>query len=347
MGLASCEVVRSTDPRKPRATFPCHEYRAHPSAVAPSLLRGIRYLADWRGDQPASDFLAGTGIDGTERFATECEATASTHQGIPMKQDRGRRIRLSPYRRFMADMLHFAMQVPVVPVERAMVLGPLAQARAAVGAGRPSWTSLFVRGFGLMAQEFAEFRRAWIKFPVPHLYEHPVSICAVAVERVHLGEHVVLAGLVRAPEHQTVHEIHAYLQRLKTAPIESIGYFRRLQFTSRLPRPIRRFLWWSTLHASGYKRAKRLGTFGLSSYGRLGAEQLRPLCPLTSLLTFGAIDPAGRVRVRIVYDHRVMDGAQVARALSRLEEIMNETLAAELTRSPFTGASSPRRTQAA
>lgn len=261
-----------------------------------------------------------------------------------MAEIRGKRLRITPYRRFMADMLHFAMQVPAVPVERPMDLGILANARAELGPGRPSWTSLFVRAFGLMAEEFPEFRRAWLKFPVPHMYEHPVSICAVAVERVHKGEPIVLAGLVRAPEHQTVYDIHAYLQRLKTAPLESIGYFRRVYFTSRLPRPVRRLLWWTTLNVSGYKRAKRLGTFGVSSYGRLGAEQLRPLCPLTSLLTFGPIDSRGHVRVRIIYDHRVMDGAQVARALRRIEELMNSRLTQEVTaKSPtsLAGAATP------
>ncbi len=257
-----------------------------------------------------------------------------------MVHGKGRRIRLSPYRRFMADMLHYAMQVPAVPVERRMVLEPLAIVRKQMGEQRPSWTALFVKGFGLVAEEFAEFRRAYIKLPRPHLYEHPVSICAVAVERLHRGEHIVLAGLVRAPERQPVQAIHEYLQRLKEAPIESIGYFRRLQFTSQLPRPVRRLLWWTTLNWSGYKRAKRLGTCGVSSYGRLGSEQLRPLCPLTSLLTFGPIDEVGRVRVRIIYDHRVMDGAQVARALCRLEEQMNEQLAGELE---YAASSTPLR----
>jgi len=242
----------------------------------------------------------------------------------------GKTIKVSPYRRFIADMLHFACKVPGVPVERTMELGATAVARLRVGRHRPTWTALFVKGYGMTAREFAELRRAWLTFPYTRLYEHPYTICAVAVERRFQGEHAVLAGLVRAPENQSLLAISQYLHRLKTAPAESIGYFRRVVFTSRFPRPVRRFLWWSTLNCSGNKRAKRLGTCGVSSYGQLGAEQLRPLCPLTSLLTFGPISPEGHVRVRIIYDHRVLDGAQIGRALVRLEQILTNELVQEL-----------------
>jgi hypothetical protein len=42
----------------------------------------------------------------------------------------------------------------------------------------------------------------------------------------------------------------------------------------------------------------------------------------------------GRVAVRIIYDHRVMDGGTVARALQRLESVLNEDIAAELGGTP-------------
>jgi pyruvate/2-oxoglutarate dehydrogenase complex dihydrolipoamide acyltransferase (E2) component len=38
------------------------------------------------------------------------------------------------------------------------------------------------------------------------------------------------------------------------------------------------------------------------------------------------------VNVRIIYDHRVMDGADVARALIRLEEVLNGEIVDELKR---------------
>jgi pyruvate/2-oxoglutarate dehydrogenase complex dihydrolipoamide acyltransferase (E2) component len=48
------------------------------------------------------------------------------------------------------------------------------------------------------------------------------------------------------------------------------------------------------------------------------------------LLNYGIIEPDGAVSVRIIYDHRVMNGATVARALNRLEEILTTTIVEEL-----------------
>ena len=47
------------------------------------------------------------------------------------------------------------------------------------------------------------------------------------------------------------------------------------------------------------------------------------------LLNWGPIDADGTVNVRILYDHRVMDGANVARALERLEVCKREVGADE------------------
>ena len=93
---------------------------------------------------------------------------------------------------------------------------------------------------------------------------------------------------------------------------------------------MRRLLFWTTLHLSGFKRAKRLGTFTVSSLGSLGVEQMHPLTPLTTYFTFGPIGPTGDVTAKIVYDHRVMDGRTVARCLHELEQVLHSELLPEL-----------------
>ena len=80
----------------------------------------------------------------------------------------------------------------------------------------------------------------------------------------------------------------------------------------------------------GRQRANFFGTFQLSVYSALGAESLNPLTPLTTLLNYGPIAEDGSVNVRIHYDHRVMDGANVARALEKFEEILNNVVAEEV-----------------
>src|SRR3954454_10923594 len=100
--------------------------------------------------------------------------------------------------------------------------------------------------------------------------------------------------------------------------------------TSRLPRPLRRALWWVCLNVSGRKRAKHLGTFGISVYSGLGAASLHPLSPLTTTLNYGVIEPNGSVDVRLIYDHRVLDGSTIARALLDLEQVLNNQILVEM-----------------
>jgi hypothetical protein len=48
------------------------------------------------------------------------------------------------------------------------------------------------------------------------------------------------------------------------------------------------------------------------------------------VLNYGVISKSGEVDVRIIYDHRVMNGTTVARALVRLEAMLNSALVQEL-----------------
>src|SRR5262249_12956978 len=124
--------------------------------------------------------------------------------------------------------------------------------------------------------------------------------------------------------------VDAALRRFKERPIESIAAFRRTLLVSRLPFPLRRLAWWFGLNAWGRKRAHYMGTFGVSVYAGLGAASLHPLSPLTTTLNYGVLEADGTVDVRLTYDHRVLDGATVARALEHLESILHGEIVAEL-----------------
>lgn len=241
----------------------------------------------------------------------------------------GRRMGLSPPRRFVCDLLHFARQVPTVPVQRRMNLATLVAARSQAFP-RPSWCALFTQAYATVAASRPELRRAYLSFPWPQLYEHPSSIASIAIERQVGDEDAVLFVQIRSPEHHTPEQIDHYLKECKTRPVDEIGTFRRTLRVARFPRPLRRLLWWIGLNVSGYKRARNWGTFGVSVYSSLGAESLHPLSPLTTALNYGVIDDDGGVDVRIIYDHRVMDGASVARALGELEETLNGPIARSL-----------------
>jgi hypothetical protein len=243
----------------------------------------------------------------------------------------GRTLALSPPRRFIIDLLHFARKRPTVPVSRTMDLSVLFRPREEHPC-RPSWSLLFMKGFALVARQHAPLRRSLVTFPWSRLYEHPMSICALALERSFEDDEGIFVGLFRAPESQSIAQLQQALDWYKNSPLGEIGFFRQAVRVSRLPTPVRRFLWWSTLEVSGFKKAKRFGTFGLSSYGSLGAESLHPISPLTTTLTFGPIDADGRVCVKFVYDHRVLDGAFIARRLKDLEQTLTGPIREELER---------------
>jgi hypothetical protein len=248
-----------------------------------------------------------------------------------MGTPRGRTLALSAPRRLIGDLLHFAQKVPSIPVQRPMNVAALVAARSR-RPRRVSWCALFTKAYATVAAEVPELRRAYLPFPRPRLYEHPVSVASVAVERHYQGEPAVFFAHLRGPEAQPLADLDAHLRRFKEDPVESFGLFRRALMVSRLPRPLRRGLWWFGLNASGPKRAARMGTFGVSSYAAMGAESLHPLSPLATTLSYGIVGADGTVTVRIVYDHRVMDGATVARALVRMEQVLNQDLVTELGR---------------
>ncbi len=245
---------------------------------------------------------------------------------------RGRAIPLSLSRRFICDLMHFANGVPSIPVQRRMALGPLAQKRRQTP-DRPPWSAIFARAFALLADEVPGFRRAYCKFPWPHLYEYPCSVASVSVERDYRGEKAVFATRIKDPARASLAEVAAAVRAAVLDPVEKVREFRRLLWISALPRPVRRLLWWLGLNI-GRQRANYFGTFGVSVYSALGAESLHPLSPLTATLNYGVIGANGAVDVRIIYDHRVLDGATVARGLARMEELLLTVLLDELISLP-------------
>ena len=242
---------------------------------------------------------------------------------------KGVRLALSPARKMVGELMHHAGKVPTIPLSRGLNVAGLADARRPC-TPPPSWMAIFVRAYGLLSVRHAVLRRAYMRWPIPHLYEHPVSECAVIVEREWRGEAVTLGAKIRQPETMAVHTISEHLRRFREAPLESISAFRQILRLGRLPWPIRRFGFWQTLNWSGAKRAKRFGTFMASSLGTLGVHQEHPIAPFTTHFSFGPIAADGAVTARIVYDHRVTDGRTIGRCLADLQNVLDNELLSEL-----------------
>lgn len=246
-----------------------------------------------------------------------------------MHDERGQYSSISASRRIIMDLMHEARQVPSIPVQRWVQLGDLETIRQQASP-RISWFILFMKAFALVAKENPQLRRSLIRYPWGRFYDHPFSICSLAIERHYKDEPCLFFAHFRSPETQTLKELQDSLARYKAQPIDSVGYFRRALVIGRLPTPVRRLLWWMSLNFSGLKRAKRMGTFGITSYGVLGAESLHPISPLTCTFNFGPIGKDGSVLIKIIYDHRTLDGSEVARRLRDIETVLLTEVRAEL-----------------
>jgi hypothetical protein len=241
---------------------------------------------------------------------------------------RGRVVRVSPCRRMTVDLMRFTMTVPSYPAQRIMQLAAVIAARNASPA-RPPWPGIFAKAYAMAAQDNPDLRRIYLKFPWPHLYEYPSSIATIVIERDCAGETCVLPCVIKDPAARSLTEIGTTIRQAAEAPIEDVKEFRRFFRIARVPGLLRRPLLWTAFNV-GRLRANSFGTFGCTAVPALGAEALNGPLPNAGLVMWGIFEPDGRLPLRLCFDHRVYDLGGAARALARIEEILNGPIVAEL-----------------
>jgi hypothetical protein len=246
-----------------------------------------------------------------------------------MKTPRGRWVALSAARAQMCDLMRACRNVPLVTAERLMDVAELGELRAAT---RPklSWAALFLSAYARVCAAEPILRRMYLPYPWPHFYESAEVAATMAVERFIDGEAVVLFGLIKRPERRALPDLTDEIRRFMEAPVEEVDCFRRAARIARLPWPLRRAALWLALNFFGRQRVKHFGTFGFTATGTLGIGSLRPLAPLTTTLHTGLFDERGRVMIRLTFDHRVVDGGPIGRALLGMEEQLRGPVCAEV-----------------
>ena len=241
---------------------------------------------------------------------------------------RGRAIRLSVQRRMIIDLLYFATGIPTVPVQKRMSLGPLLAARAACHE-RPRWTAIFTKAYAVVAQEYPELRQVYVKLPWPQLYEYPTSTAKILIERDYRGSRPSAqfrSKTRHTNRYATSHPGSSTLQLRRSKKLRTFADGRN----SRDCRVFcgARFGGWGSIGA-----ANAVTISGLSDYlctRPSKPKSLHPLAPSTTVLNYGVMTGEGVLDVRIIYDHRVMNGTTVARVLVRLEEILNSVMVEEV-----------------
>jgi hypothetical protein len=251
-----------------------------------------------------------------------------------MVKNAGRNLPLSLPRQMIADMMWLGKKVPTVAVERRMNIAPLVAAREAC-VPRPGWCTLFTKAFAIVAARQPELRRAFLPFPWAHLYEHGCNVAGILVERRFDDEDAVFRVNLCQPEAYSLTELDAYVRRCKERPVETMRLYRRYRKLGRLPGFLRRLLFWLAISVSGPWRARNFGTFEVTSTAGAGADALHIVTPMSVVLNYGVVEATGAVNMRLVFDHRVFDGAGAARALVEMNGVLLNEILAELHSLPL------------
>jgi hypothetical protein len=238
----------------------------------------------------------------------------------------------------MCELVALSRTIPIAALEHRLQLKPIIAARNALPKPHPSWIALFLKAFALVARHRPHLRQGYFGFPWPRIYEHPVSVAAITVEREWQEQQAIFFDMLPRPESMGVMELHNYLRRLKTEPVENFCAFRRLIRCNQGPMPVRRLIWrW--LHSfSGPRRATHFGTFAINGGTRFPIRPVTTTGAIGTTLYFGLFEEDGSTDVCLTFDHRIMDGGEVVRTLCELESVLNTDIVLELNALNVSGA---------
>jgi hypothetical protein len=230
------------------------------------------------------------------------------------------------------DVALLGRGIPLFPVDREMRLAAVADARAAAPT-RIGWAACFLKAYALVARE-QPLLRSWLVGGLrPRLATSSQSVATLAINRAdEQGADRLFFARLAAPDTLPLAAVQAFIDRHATAPIDEV--FRRQLELELVPGWLRRTILGWNMRSTSAKRPGRIGTFSMSSLAGFSAgNHFHPTLCTTSLCQ-GPLDAAGRCRVTIIADHRVLDGVAVARALERLEQVLVSEIAAELRALP-------------
>lgn len=241
--------------------------------------------------------------------------------------EREGRLSLGYSRALVLDILRISQCVPAFPVEKWMDLSSVAAARAAAPR-RISWVAIFTKAFALVAREIPAFRRSYVSWPWPHLYQHAGSVATISINREDGGEQRLFWHRMMEPENISLTRLQRQLDRVLDTPVSEV-FRQQLQFAA-VPAWLRRLVWWGRMNLWPSARPRWLGTFAISVLASHGCYNRRPPHFLTTCLTYGPLDDRGRMPVTLLCDHRVLDGITSAQGLVLLEEKLRGQICREL-----------------
>lgn len=241
----------------------------------------------------------------------------------------GKRIALSNGRRLVDDVIRMANQMPIAGISSDCELGKVAAVRRKLSP-KISWNVIYMKAYAQVCREDPVLRRAYVKFPYPHLHEHDHPVGMMTIAREHQGEERLFFARFNRPDHFSLLDLQKKFDYFRKAPIEEIKQFRHQIRFAKLPGFVRRLAWWMLFNLWPHKRATHMGTYGMSISGYNGAYGSKHLGPNTTTLGIDPLPRKGKGRLVLTFDHRVLDGTPATRILLRLQHMIETTICKEL-----------------
>ena len=238
-----------------------------------------------------------------------------------------RRIPFSPARIVVAELSRGSRRVPRCLMSARISVAAAQTAREAGPAPRIPWTAIFAKAWGIAARRDPVLRRFHASLPWPHLLEVDEPAACIVVEREHGGEAAVFFARFRAPDRTPLPDIATRLRRAKAEPGHDA--VRRTLRLARIPWPLRPLALRLAM-ALARPLWRHAGHVAISALGaqRVAIQDSISVLPL--FLSYGPIAPDGGVELYLSFDHRVMNGADGARAIGAIAAAIEGEVATEL-----------------
>ncbi len=241
----------------------------------------------------------------------------------------GKRVKLSNGRRLVDDVIRIASKMPMAALSGDYDAAMVATFRRRTSP-KISWNVLYLKAYAAVCAKNPELRRAYVSFPWGHMYEHDRTVGMMTIAREHEGEERLFFARFNRPEEESLADLQKHYDHYRTAPISEIKQFRHQIRFAHTPKLIRRFAWWFMFNLWPQKRASHMGTFGMSFSGYKGAYGTKHLGPNTTILGVDPTPRKGVGRVLLTFDHRVIDGTPVTKAMRQINQVLNTAIKVEL-----------------
>ncbi len=201
----------------------------------------------------------------------------------------------------------------------------------------PSYVAYVLEGYGHMLAKFPELNSYLRVYPFTKLAVYSGVDISLTVEREWEGRRIVLLAILRDAQNKSAEEIHEFLRARRERPLEELDEFTRYKKLLKVPAFCRWRLFQLCVKPFPGLMRELVGTTAFTSIGKFGSTLTTPLSPRTVTLSLGRVEPRPRVIgndvrpalsawVTVTYDHRVSDGAEVARFGDELRRYLERPL---------------------